>query len=115
MEITSSILKEIAVHGQAAAPIEACGVLAHGMAIQCENISPYPGKRFELSPMVWLDYDVEGFYHSHPVGEQGFSEQDLQMAKFLRIPSIVYIVATDTVEILSKDGSFSRIERISEL
>lgn len=114
MEITPTILKAIAVHGQEAAPNEACGVLAHEMAIPCINTSPWPTKRFEMDPMVWLDYDVEGFYHSHPEGEQGFSEQDLQMAKFLRIPSIVYIVATDTVEILSEDGSFSRIKKISQ-
>lgn len=114
MEITLDLLKYIAKHGQDEAPREACGVLSGGMAIRCVNTSLWPTKRFEMDPMVWIDYDVEGFYHSHPEGGQGFSEQDLQMAKFLCIPSIVYIVATDTVEILSKDGSFLRIEKIGE-
>ena len=114
MEIALALLKDIAMHGQEEVPREACGVLSGGMAIRCANTSPWPTKRFEMDPMVWIDYDVEGFYHSHPEGEQGFSEQDLQMAKFLCIPSIVYIVATDTVEILSGDGSFSRIEQIGE-
>lgn len=114
MEISPSMLQAIASHGQEDAPNEACGVLSNGMAIRCINTSPWPTTRFEMDSKVWLDYDVQGFYHSHPTGEQGFSEQDLQMAKFLCIPSIVYIVATDTVEILSEDGSFSRIANISQ-
>jgi proteasome lid subunit RPN8/RPN11 len=114
MEISLDMLKAIALHGQEQAPQEACGVLVEGAAVRCDNVSAWPQKRFEMEASVWVDYEVEGFYHSHPEGDQGFSEQDRQVAQFLRIPSIVYIVATDTVEILDEQGQFSRIVKVSE-
>lgn len=115
MEVSRGALRLIALHGIAEAPREACGVLSGGMAIPCANVSPFPKTRFEIAASVWLEHEVEGFYHSHPEGDRGFSPQDLQVAQFLKLPSIVYIVATDTIEMLGPDGSFSRIENCSEL
>jgi hypothetical protein len=112
MVVSDEALRQIALHGQADAPREACGVLSGGLVIPCANVSLFPKKRFEIAASVWLEHEVEGFYHSHPTGELGFSPQDLQVAQFLRLPSIVYIVATDTIELLSVDGSISRFEKV---
>ena len=112
MVVSDETLSQIALHGQADAPREACGVLSGGLVIPCANVSLFPKKRFEIAASVWLEHEVEGFYHSHPTGELGFSPQDLQVAQFLRLPSIVYIVATDTIELLSVDGSISRFEKV---
>lgn len=113
MAVGDEALRQIALHGQADAPREACGVISCGMAIPCTNVSPFPKTRFEIAASVWLEHEVEGFYHSHPEGDRGFSPQDLRVAQFLKLPSIVYIVATDTIEMLSPDGSFLRIENLS--
>ena len=86
MEITLVLLKDIAKHGQEEAPREACGVLSEGMAIRCVNTSPWPTKRFEMEPTVWIDYEVEGFYHSHPEGEKALASKTCKWPSSFAFP-----------------------------
>lgn len=115
MLLPRETIKAIALHSLAEAPREACGILSGGQAIACSNVSPFPLSRFEIESTIWLEHEVEGFYHSHPTGDKGFSEHDTKIARFLNLPSIVYIVETDMLEILCPDAGFSRITNCCEL
>lgn len=84
----------IIAHARAAAPEEACGILAgefdedHSVVIearQAENASPVPEREYEIDPAEQFELmteieeagrEVAGFYHSHPRGPDGPSATD---------------------------------------
>lgn len=111
MELPLEELRAIAFYGRCRAPEEACGIIVGGKALACANLSHFPKSRFELDSELWLKHDIQGFYHSHPEGDKGFSEIDLKTAQFLQLPSIVYILATDTIEVVD-NGEIKRYENV---
>lgn len=94
MRIAYRVARQIADHALAAAPNEACGLLAgHAgiirRAVPLQNVSETPSQRFQLDPAEELralkSLDAEelewlGVYHSHPSSAPIPSQSDLAEA-----------------------------------
>lgn len=92
--IDSDAYDAIVEHARAAAPEEACGMLAgefgedRSVAVEArpaENASPVPEQEYEIDPAEQFELmteiedagrEVAGFYHSHPRGPDGPSATD---------------------------------------
>ena len=100
LTIPPSLYEQLRQHGEATYPHECCGVLvgefdeASGKAVklvvQCGNTRiDSPANRYHISPAelvriqreaILADYDIVGFYHSHPDHPARWSATDLAEA-----------------------------------
>jgi proteasome lid subunit RPN8/RPN11 len=92
--ISRSVARAIRRHAEAAAPLEACGLLfGEGSAITgwatADNVAETPDTRFEIDPAALFAAlraergggpRVVGYWHSHPSGEAAPSATDVAMA-----------------------------------
>lgn len=83
---------------------EACGVIKGSKVIPLENCSTEPETSFMISPQDFVQYNPETIYHSHPKGDNGFSEHDLTVAANLGLTSFVYVVEADRLERVIPNG-----------
>ena len=91
---------------------EACGVIRGSEVIPLKNISDEPESSFVIDARDYLTYLPDIIYHSHPVGDNGFSEQDIVVASNLRLTSYVYIVEADRLERFSSDRGITVFEKV---
>jgi len=91
---------------------EACGFICGSKVIPLENVSDEPESSFVIDARDYLKYLPEVIYHSHPVGDNGFSEQDIVVASNLRLTSYVYVVEKDRLERYSSDTGLSVFENV---
>ena len=77
MELTRLIKHEIQQYAYKTYPLEACGVVAGGAAIELPNIAESPECDFKLSPDTFALYDVDAVWHSHPDGPEEPSDADM--------------------------------------
>ena len=91
---------------------EACGVIRGSEVIPLTNMSEEPESSFVIDARDYLKYLPEVIYHSHPVGDNGFSEQDIVVASNLRLTSYVYVVEKDRLECYSSDEGLSVFENV---
>jgi len=77
---------------------EACGFISGSKVIPVKNISDDPESSFVIDARDYLAYMPEVIYHSHPIGDNGFSEHDITVASNLRLTSYVYVVEKDRLE-----------------
>ena len=82
---------------------EACGLIRGSEVIPLKNISDEPETSFVIDAKDYLIYLPEVIYHSHPVGDNGFSEHDLLVASNLRLIFYVYVVEADRLERFSTE------------
>ncbi len=90
--------RQIAHCSLSALPFEACGVVVEGKAITCRNTSDQPENSFVLSAEDYLRYRPTTIFHSHPTGQEGFSDHDLAVAANMELTSYVYVVEADRLE-----------------
>lgn len=95
-----------------AAPAEACGFVVDGKAIQLENIADDPTGGFLISAQDYLTYRSDTIFHSHPVGDNSFSEHDKLVAANMELTSYLYVVEVDRLEILSPNGAIEIFEKV---
>lgn len=94
LAISRAAYDAIVDHARAAAPEEACGILAGeygedrsvaSEARPAENVAPVPEREYEIAPEEQFELmseiedegrEVAGFYHSHPRGPPGPSATD---------------------------------------
>jgi proteasome lid subunit RPN8/RPN11 len=77
---------------------ELCGILAKTstglVAIQVPNQAEDKKNTFHLDDRTYLRWfnrgEVWGIWHTHPVGEEGFSDADLAVASVLKLPQLLY-------------------------
>jgi len=91
---------------------EACGVICGSEVIPLKNISEEPETSFVIDAADYLRYLPEVIYHSHPVGDNGFSEQDIVVASNLRLISYVYVVEADRLERFSSETGTTVFEKV---
>jgi len=94
--------------------IEACGVICGSQVIPVKNASEEPETSFVIDARDYLKYLPEIIYHSHPVGDNGFSEQDIIVASNLRLISYVYVVEADRLERFSSETGTTVFEKVLE-
>ena len=82
---------------------EACGIIRGSEVIPLKNTSEEPETSFVIDARDYLTYLPNIVYHSHPVGDNGFSEHDLLVASNLRLISYVYVVEADRLERFSTE------------
>lgn len=95
MILEKELKDEIIRHAETSAPDECCGfVLSNESSrflFQCENKF---GKRFQISPTDFLEAKnrgvIEAVYHSHPDGQEEFSELDKKNSLGHGIKFILY-------------------------
>ena len=82
---------------------EACGFICGSEVIPLKNIAEEPETSFVIDARDYLTYLPTVVYHSHPVGDNGFSEHDLLVASNLRLVFYVYVVEEDRLEHFSEE------------
>ena len=95
-----------------ARPNEACGFVVDGKAIAVTNSADDPVNTFLISAQDYLKYRSDRVFHSHPTGNQSFSEHDRLVAINMELTSYLYIVETDRLEILSPDGDVQIFDKV---
>ena len=94
MYISYAVARQIADHATAAAPDEACGLLAGrsdaiSLALPVKNIASAPASQFQLDPQEQLralkaidakGFTLQGVYHSHPNSAPIPSDEDIRGA-----------------------------------
>lgn len=94
MRISYAVARQIADHAAAAAPEEACGLLAGqagriSLALPVKNIASAPASQFQLDPQEQLralkaidakGFELQGIYHSHPNSAPIPSAEDIRCA-----------------------------------
>tara|TARA_B100001057_G_C22150330_1_gene681749 strand:+ start:123 stop:461 length:339 start_codon:yes stop_codon:yes gene_type:complete len=91
---------------------EACGVIRGSEVIPLQNMSDEPETSFVIDATDYLRYLPEVIYHSHPVGDNGFSEQDIVVASNLRLISYLYVVEADRLERFSSESGTTVFEKV---
>ena len=104
--------KAIARHALKEAPKEACGCVIEGKAVPCLNMAEKPEECFMMDADTWLKYRPETIYHSHPTGNYGFSDQDLNVTANMGLTSYLYVVETDRIERYSSTTGVEVFEKI---
>ena len=113
--VSSSILKVIVTHIQAAYPDEACGLLGgnDGQAWTAQpirNVSGTPRVRYEMDPEQLVetlsgyeaqDWDMVAIYHSHPAGPPHPSASDIAESHYPQAIYIIIDLTTRTIPALS--------------
>jgi len=94
------------------APREACGVICGSKVVPLTNISEEPETSFVIDARDFLAHSSDIIYHSHPVGDNGFSEQDITVASCLHLLSYVYVVEHDRLERFSIDTGTKIFEKV---
>ena len=84
-------------------PKEACGVIDGSVVIPLQNVADDPESTFVISGSDYLKYLPTTIYHSHPKGDYGFSDQDLNVAANMGLTSYLYVVEEDRIERFSAD------------
>lgn len=92
--------------------IEACGVIKGNKVIPLTNVSEEPESNFVIDGRDYLTHLPDVIYHSHPVGDNGFSEHDITVACNLRLTSYVYVVEQDRLERFSLDHGTQIFENV---
>ena len=93
IRLTSGALATLLAEATRAAPREACGLLLGrseiAVAAPCANVHAEPLRHFEIDPAALIaahraaragGAEVLGYYHSHPNGVGGPSDQDRSFA-----------------------------------
>ena len=104
--------RKIAQLSVQALPEEACGVVCEGKAIRVRNTSQNPEESFLIDAETYLQYRPETIFHSHPIGNEGFSEHDLVVAANMELTSYVYVVEADRLEVWSADNGLQVFEKV---
>lgn len=95
LEVTSGTIATLLEEATRADPLECCGVLLGaggriGQAVPAANVHADPARHFEIDPAVLIAAhraaraggpQVLGYYHSHPNGRAGPSDEDFAMAE----------------------------------
>ena len=82
---------------------EACGVIDGSTVIPLHNAADDPETTFVISGNDYLKHLPNTIYHSHPKGDYGFSDQDLNVAANMGLTSYLYVVEADRIERFSFD------------
>ena len=93
-------------------PQEACGVLLDDTPVLCRNTSDKPEVSFVIAPEDYLRYRPTTIFHSHPTGEEGFSDHDLAVAANMELTSYVYIVEAYRLERWSAEEGLAVFENV---
>ena len=102
MTIAASVVADLLAHAREERPRECCGILLGrgdhvNLSIRARNISGDPN-RFEVDPQDHInarrtararDFEVIGFYHSHPQSAAQPSPTDLSEAAY---PECVHVI-----------------------
>tara|TARA_R100001510_G_C7607352_1_gene171993 strand:+ start:309 stop:647 length:339 start_codon:yes stop_codon:yes gene_type:complete len=91
---------------------EVCGFIRGSEVIPVKNIADDPATSFVIDARDYLKYSSDVVFHSHPVGDNGFSEQDILVASNLRLISYVYVVEADRLERFSLDSGTTVFENV---
>jgi len=94
------------------APCEACGVIQAGKAIRLDNASTKPEETFVISARDILKWKPETIFHSHPRGDEGFSEHDLLVAANMDLTTYVYVNEADRLEKWSAESGLEVFETV---
>lgn len=105
MNISDNLKKNIKSYSEECFPRESCGFIIYDQEnyelIKTENLSKEPSL-FEISPSEYIDiknnYNIKYIYHNH-IKDERFSDLDKQMAKFLRLNLLLYILDLDKFKI----------------
>lgn len=84
---------------------ESCGfILKKGrkyMSVECQNVSADQQTNFEIPQdeymFAYKNYEIISIYHSHILGDEGFSKEDKGISDELDIPIIVYSLKTKNI------------------
>tara|TARA_B100000073_G_scaffold327605_1_gene313435 strand:+ start:559 stop:900 length:342 start_codon:yes stop_codon:yes gene_type:complete len=104
--------RSIALISKKALPEEACGFVVDGKAIALENTADDPTGGFLVSAVDFLRYLPDSIFHSHPKGDNSFSEHDRLVAANMELTSYLYVVEADRLEILSPDGEIEVFNKV---
>ena len=105
LALPRAIRDEIVAHARAAAPNEACGLIAGrdgapGRVIRCANVHEAPTTRYRIDPREQLkaframddrNEELVAIYHSHPASQPYPSPTDRGEAHY---PDAVYILVS---------------------
>lgn len=96
--------RRIAQISRKALPAEACGFVVEGKAVAVKNQSDDPEGSFMISALDYLKYRADSIFHSHPAGDNSFSEHDRLVSANMELTSYLYVVDSDRLEVLSPTG-----------
>jgi proteasome lid subunit RPN8/RPN11 len=114
LTISKTVFDELVVAAQAAAPLEACGLLAGknksvtrfypltNADASAEHFSMIPEEQFAaIKDMRANGITMLGIWHSHPDTPARMSEEDLRLAF---TPDVIYVITSLTEDIPSISG-----------
>lgn len=91
---------------------ECCGVITNKEVIECKNVSQNKFFHFAIHPNDFRGKNVIAYFHSHPIGNDGFSQEDILISERINLTSFVYELKTDKCYKYSPKGlSISLIGR----
>ena len=103
--MTKKNIEKIKLISKSNEPFEACGFILKKnkkyLTVECENVSDNQRTNFEISNKEYLfafkNYEIISIFHSHIIGDETFSKEDLNISDELDIPMIVYSLKTDNI------------------
>ena len=95
-----------------AIPAEACGFVVDGKAFSVPNQADEPTGGFLISAEDYLKYRSDAIFHSHPIGDNSFSEHDRVVAANMELTSYLYVVEADRLEVLTPAGDVEVFEKV---
>ena len=104
--------RQIADYAVSGLPLEVCGVVVDGKPITCKNVSDQPEVSFVISAEDYLRHRPTTIFHSHPTGQDGFSDHDLAVAANMELTSYVYVVEADRLECWSASQGLEIFEGV---
>jgi proteasome lid subunit RPN8/RPN11 len=103
--MTKKNIDQIKLISERKKPFEACGFILKKnkkyLTVECENVSDNQETNFEISNKEYLfafkNYEIISIFHSHVLGDETFSKEDLGISDELDIPMIVYSLKTNNI------------------
>jgi len=97
MQFPDFIIQEIKDHAELCAPMEACGLIAGGQFIPCENVHEDPEMAFRIAPEIYLDVvsrygRIDALVHSHIDGPDHPTPSDMVGQMDMAVPWGIVVV-----------------------
>ena len=104
-----SLIKEIKKISKKNPDCESCGFILKKnkkyTTVECSNVSSNSKYNFEIPDKEYIfaykNYEIISIFHSHVVGDENLSNEDILIAEALDTPMIVYSLKSDKFKLFN--------------
>lgn len=105
---------ELIAYSHEQSPKEACGFIANGRFVPCDNIHSSPLDHFAIKAEDYARADsltIEAIFHSHAEFNSSFSPHDIASCKATNLPWVMYCLGGNSWHEMDPTGNAPYLER----